>query len=233
VKILQRVVNGSIVLTMGMALVASVGQAEVDSKPPTIQLMRPVNNQVMLESFTAYISGTDNVGIDRVEYWLDGDNNVLVGKSTAKPSFPFRVDLTKIPRGFHTLGAKAFDAAGNAAFNYAVFYAYEGPSYGCSDLMVQVNNATASQVIGYMGGSGLGSSGFVAAGRSTSYTNVWAGRSTVPYAFEAHIQVVNGVYLPTELVCKASLPLYNGCPRPYAGSAIVTIVENGCAITLK
>lgn len=56
------------------------------------------------------VSATDNVGVVKVNLYLDG---ALAATSTAAP-YRFNVNWSKLGAGTHTLQAKAFDAAGNA-----------------------------------------------------------------------------------------------------------------------
>ena len=58
---------------------------------------------------TVAVSGTDNVGVSRVEWYLDG---VLMGSSQqANPVFSW--NTLELPDGSHTLQARAYDAAEN------------------------------------------------------------------------------------------------------------------------
>jgi hypothetical protein len=71
-------------------------------------------------------TASDNVGVTRVEFYVD---NVLKGTDSTSP-YSLAFDSTTIANGTHTLTAKAFDAAGNAATSSAVSF--------------NVNNATLS-----------------------------------------------------------------------------------------
>lgn len=88
----------------------AVVQVTVDNTPPVISMQNPQNGQVISKSdhilFNADVS--DNLGIARVEWWLDGS---LVGESD---STPFALNW-QTRQGIHTLFARAFDWAGNMA----------------------------------------------------------------------------------------------------------------------
>src|SRR5262249_5643277 len=58
---------------------------------------------------TISANATDNVGVTRVEFQVDG---VLIAMKTAPP-FSTSWDTTGVANGAHTLTTRAFDAAGN------------------------------------------------------------------------------------------------------------------------
>ena len=68
-------------------------------------------------TFTA--TATDNVGVTRVDYYVDG---VLKGSATASP-YTFAFISTALPNGNHALVAKAYDAAGNVGTSATVTFA--------------------------------------------------------------------------------------------------------------
>lgn len=57
-----------------------------------------------------YVVASDNVGVTRVELYLDG---ALVASSTSSSSM-FNLNTKTWAKGGHSLQALAFDAAGNA-----------------------------------------------------------------------------------------------------------------------
>lgn len=67
---------------------------------------------------TLVASASDNVGVARVEFWVDG---TLKGSDTTAP-YSMTLDSTTLPDGSHSLVAKAYDAAGNAASSNAVAF---------------------------------------------------------------------------------------------------------------
>jgi hypothetical protein len=88
----------------------AVIQVTVDNTPPVVQLLYPSPGQAVkmpvdgLLIFQAQAS--DAVGLDRIEWWLDGK---LLGSQTQVPfGYPWQAVV-----GEHTLQVKAFDQAGN------------------------------------------------------------------------------------------------------------------------
>ena len=78
-------------------------------------------------TITFNANATDNVGVTKVEFYVDG---ALKGTDTASP-WSYAFNSTGVSNGTHVLTAKAFDAAGNSALSSAVNFS--------------VNNTTATQ----------------------------------------------------------------------------------------
>ncbi len=115
------------------------GTAPADTTAPTVNAAVSGSSGIITLSANA----SDNVGVSRVEFLLDG---VLVGTdSTAVYSMTF--DSTTIANGSHTLTARAFDAAGNSATSAAVTFS--------------VNNAGADTTAPSVTASQSGSSGTI------------------------------------------------------------------------
>lgn len=84
-----------------------------DVTAPIILISSPANNATALRSVTVQLSGSDNVGVSKVELLVDAQ---LMQSQAFNPVLPiistqltWKVSLA----GFHTLSAKAYDAAGN------------------------------------------------------------------------------------------------------------------------
>ena len=80
-------------------------------------------------TITFNASASDNVGVTKVEFYVDG---ALKGSDTASP-WSYAFNSTGVANGTHALTAKAFDAAGNSTLSSAVNFS--------------VNNTTAQQLI--------------------------------------------------------------------------------------
>jgi thermitase len=81
-----------------------------DSSAPVATITSPADgSRITTRSLKIYVNGTDNVGVTKLELYLDG---VLSGTSTAS-STVFTWNTMKAAAGSHTLQAYAFDAAGN------------------------------------------------------------------------------------------------------------------------
>ena len=82
-------------------------------------------------TLTFSATASDNVGVTKVEFYVDG---VLKGTDTTSP-YSMTLDSTTLANGSHTLTAKAYDAAGNVGTSTAVSFSTSNTATG-SELMV-------------------------------------------------------------------------------------------------
>ncbi|MBZ4417625.1 PHB depolymerase family esterase [Myxococcus sp. RHSTA-1-4] len=82
-----------------------------DTTPPTVNVTAPANGATVSGTATVTASASDDVGVARVEFLVDGS---VVSTDTAAP-YEFAWNSTTVSNGSHTLGARAYDAAGNKA----------------------------------------------------------------------------------------------------------------------
>jgi subtilisin family serine protease len=80
-----------------------------DTAPPGIVIASPSNGSTVAGLVSVSVSATDNVGVVKVELYVDG---ALYGTSVNSP-FSIKWNTRKAARGVHTLEAKAYDAAAN------------------------------------------------------------------------------------------------------------------------
>jgi hypothetical protein len=87
-----------------------------DQAAPTVQITSPATASTVTGTVSVTISATDNVGVSKIEWYLDGK---LAGSSQqANPVFSW--NTSELPEGSHTLQARAYDAAGNSAVSAQV-----------------------------------------------------------------------------------------------------------------
>jgi hypothetical protein len=87
-----------------------------DTQAPTASITSPTNGQQVTAVTTVQVSATDNIGVSRVELYLD---NALLGTDTSAPySFNWNTDASS--EGAHTLQAKAYDSSNNAGTSAAI-----------------------------------------------------------------------------------------------------------------
>ncbi|MTW13396.1 carbohydrate-binding protein CenC [Pseudoduganella eburnea] len=96
-----------------------------DTTAPTVSASSSGSSGTI--TFTA--NASDNVGVTKVEFYVDG---VLKGTDTASP-WTYAFNSSGVSNGTHSLTAKAYDAAGNSATSAAVNFS--------------VNNVTAQQLV--------------------------------------------------------------------------------------
>ena len=93
------------------ASISAATSACADTTVPSVSVTAPVSGASVSGLVSVAASASDNVGVSRVEFWVDG---VLAGTDAASP-YVFSWDTTGVGDGAHTVQARAFDAAGNSA----------------------------------------------------------------------------------------------------------------------
>jgi chitodextrinase len=83
-----------------------------DTTPPTVTVNAP---DTFTGSVTLSATASDNVGVTKVEYLLDGTK---IGESTTAP-YDYVFDSATQPNGSYSLTAKAYDAEGNVGTSTA------------------------------------------------------------------------------------------------------------------
>jgi hypothetical protein len=107
--------NGSVTLTTKAYdsagnVTQSAGRAvTVDNAAPTVAITSPANGSSVFLSTTVQASAGDNRGVTQVVFY---DGATVIGADTTAP-YSVSWNLLSVPKGWHTLTAKAYDAAGN------------------------------------------------------------------------------------------------------------------------
>ena len=81
-----------------------------DTTPPTVSIASPTGGNVS-GTVTVSANASDNVGVTRVDFYINGG---YAGTSGASP-YQYSWNTAALPNGAASLFAKAFDAAGNAS----------------------------------------------------------------------------------------------------------------------
>ncbi|PKN03404.1 hypothetical protein CVU75_02395 [Candidatus Dependentiae bacterium HGW-Dependentiae-1] len=95
-----------------------------DKIAPSVAITSPANNATVSGSVSISADASDNVGVTKVEFFVDGTK---IGEKTAAP---FTVSWASTS-GTHSITAKASDAAGNVTVSAAVSLTVEGGSFVC------------------------------------------------------------------------------------------------------
>jgi len=104
-----------------------------DTTAPSVSVTAPANGSTVSGTVTITASASDNVGVTKVEIYVDGALRVT---DTATP-YTWSWDTTTFANSSHTIMAKAYDAANNIGTS--------------SNVTVTVNNNTAQQLLGNPG----------------------------------------------------------------------------------
>lgn len=103
--------------SLGNVATSSAVGVIVDNTAPTVTWSAPATNTQVSGSVPLSATANDNQGVAQVEFYVDG---ALVGTDTSAP-YGVSWNSTSGAEGFHTLGAKAYDAAGNVTTSNSVF----------------------------------------------------------------------------------------------------------------
>ncbi|HEY7314259.1 MAG TPA: Ig-like domain-containing protein [Gemmataceae bacterium] len=95
----------------------SYGAMTVDSQPPTVTITVPPSGSTVSGVVPVQVSATDNLGVTRVEFYID---NVLRAVDALAP-YTWSFDTTTIANGAHTLTVLAYDPAQNIGQASATF----------------------------------------------------------------------------------------------------------------
>ncbi len=87
-----------------------------DTVAPDTSITDPASGATVTGAISVTASATDNVGVTKVEFYLDG---VLQSTDTSAP-YAWSWDTASAANGPHTLSTRAYDAAGNVGTSAAV-----------------------------------------------------------------------------------------------------------------
>ncbi|TGU70446.1 hypothetical protein E4633_11300 [Geomonas terrae] len=93
----------------GGSAVGGADSGVPDRTAPSVALTAPAEGTVVHGVTLIKAAASDDVGIERVEFYLDG---VLQGSATSAP-YSFSWDPSGVAKGSYNWTAKAYDAAGN------------------------------------------------------------------------------------------------------------------------
>ncbi|MGE3539867.1 MAG: S8 family serine peptidase [Candidatus Tectimicrobiota bacterium] len=90
-------------------LAAQAATPFVDTTPPTTSITAPAANSKISGTVTISVHAADNVGVTKVELYIDGK---LYGTDTSAP-YAFSWNTKRVTAGSHQLQSRAYDARGN------------------------------------------------------------------------------------------------------------------------
>jgi len=131
-------VNGSVSPTTfridDVSLPVTTPGSGSDTTAPTASITAPANNATVSNSVTITATASDNVGVVKMELYIDG---TLTTSNTNSTSLSFSWNTNSVANGSHLLVVKAYDAANNVGTSPTV--------------TVTVSNTTATQLLGNPG----------------------------------------------------------------------------------
>jgi hypothetical protein len=103
-----------------------------DTTPPTTSITSPANGATVSGTVTVSANASDNVGVSRVELYVDG---TLAGTDTSSP-YQIAWNTTTTSNGGHSLQTRAYDAAGNVGSSATVSVTVNNGTGGGGELIV-------------------------------------------------------------------------------------------------
>lgn len=164
-----------------------------DTMAPAVSISAPASGSSIFGPVAVLASATDNVGVGKVEFYLDG---MLKSTANAAP-YRWEWDTRAAGNGQHTLTAKAYDAAGNFGSSNQVAVAVQNsPGTDISRWKLTQFNATYEYII--PGGTSIPSKGYLIIARHASkeafqnFWNVTLGPETVYINSAGAMPIING-----------------------------------------
>ena len=112
-----------------------------DTQPPTTAITAPASGATVSGTTSVTASASDNVGVTRVELWVDG---ALALTRTTTP-YTFSWDTTTVANGSHTLQSRAYDAANNAGQSATISVTVNNTVSGPLEIVLYASTATVIQ----------------------------------------------------------------------------------------
>ncbi|HYI13075.1 MAG TPA: Ig-like domain-containing protein [Thermoanaerobaculia bacterium] len=179
-----------------------------DTTAPTTSITAPANGATVSGTVSVTANASDNVGVTKVEFRLDG---VLQSTDTSSP-YTWSWNSTLATNGVHSLTSKAYDAANNTATSAAVSVTVSnGVPINIGGYSLTQANATLTYTI--PAGTTIASKGYVIIGRN---------------ATKAQFQTFWGVTLAANVIylnAADTMPQINGSETYTLRNASSTILD--------
>jgi len=118
---------------------------DADTTPPSAYITSPANNVAVSGIITVSVSVMDNVGVSKVELYING---ALFASDSSSP-FSFTWDTTKLTDGSYSLKVLAYDSAGNVGQSASVTVTVSNADTTAptASITSPANSATVSGII--------------------------------------------------------------------------------------
>src|SRR5207253_1393038 len=114
-----------------------------DTTAPTASITAPLAGSTVSNTVTVNVSASDNVGVTRVEWYLNGSR----AGTNSNPSTAFSWNTTTGTNGSYTLQARAYDAAGNVGSSSTITVSVKNSVPDVSPPTVQITSPTNGTLI--------------------------------------------------------------------------------------
>jgi hypothetical protein len=86
-----------------------------DTIAPTVSILSPVNGATVKLNENIKVTASDNVGINRVEFFIDGVLKSVEYGTSDSDMYRWKWDTRKESNGVHSISINAYDDAGNVS----------------------------------------------------------------------------------------------------------------------
>jgi hypothetical protein len=189
-----------------------------DLQAPVTSITAPANGATVSGTVSVTASATDNVGVSRVEFWLDG---ALQSTDTTSPyAWSWTVGAAT---GTHTLQSKAFDAANNTGSSAIVSVTISsGVPVNIGGYKLLQANAALTYTI--PAGTTIPSKGYVIVGRNATkaqFETFWG------VTLAANVVYLNGADTMPQLNGSETYTLQNAASTTLDGPSVAMVSAGG------
>ena len=191
-----------------------------DTTPPATSITTPTAGATVTGTTTVSAAASDNVGVTKVEFYLDG---VLQSTDSASP-YSWSWTTTGSSNGSHSLTTKAYDAAGNNSMSLAVGVTVSNVATGrdLSGWKVTQANSTLNYVI--PGGTTIPSKGYVIIARNatkTAFQTFWN------RTLASNVVYINSADTMPQINGSETYTLFNGAGTAIEGATVAMDTSGG------
>ena len=197
----------------------------LDGNAPTVILTAPANGANLSGTVAVSATASDDIGVDRVEFLLDG---TLLGSDASAP-YSISWNSATASTGNHTLQARAFDLVDNVGTSATITVNVLEGSGGGTPLVAEFSNEDAND--GYVKANADGSA--PAVGTLEAYSGLALGRGT-DGKFNRSVLSFDTSSLPdgaTIVSATVTVAYRSASGNPWgnpAGNTLVVDVNSGC-----
>jgi Big-like domain-containing protein len=155
--------DNGLMIANAVAWLANGSDGGGDTTPPAVSITAPSNGATVSGTVAVNASASDNVGVTKVEFYLDG---ALKSSDTTSP-YSWSWDTTGSANGSHSLTAKAYDAANNSKTSTAVGITVNNPT-GTDISGWKVSQANSAITYTIPAGTVIPANGYVVIGRQAT-----------------------------------------------------------------
>jgi hypothetical protein len=194
-----------------------------DIQAPATSITAPANGASVSGVVNVTANATDNIGVTKVEFWLDG---VLKSTDTASP-YAWSWDTATATNGSHSLVTKAWDAALNIGTSTTVSVTVSnGVAVNIGSYQLVQANATLTYTI--PAGTTIASKGYVIIGRNatkTQFQTFWG------VTLAANVVYINSVDTMPQINGSETYTLKNASAATLDGPSVA--MASGAGESLK